>query len=139
MKEIVLSLFLITNILSFSKVEIKIFEPLRFEYLSTKKLSNEKIGAYGTIEIRAEKSDIGKKIVFDFPKSGLMTNRKKWIKVEKYGMELPEKEMVISQEVEHIKFYALLDKRDIDKGEEAKIIEGEYTGYVPIVVSEYSK
>ncbi|MGL5279355.1 MAG: hypothetical protein ACRC8M_09865, partial [Cetobacterium sp.] len=89
--------------------------------------------------IRAEKSDFGKKITFDFPKSGLMTNRKKWVKVEKYGMEIPEKEIILSQEVEHIKFYALLDKRDIDKGEEAKIIEGEYTGYAPIIISEYSK
>ena len=42
MKNLILSLFLITNILSFAKVEIKILEPLRFEYLSTKKLSSEK-------------------------------------------------------------------------------------------------
>lgn len=139
MKNLILSLFLISNILSFAKVEIKILEPLRFEYLSTKKLTNEKIAGYGTLEIRAEKSDFGKKITFDFPKSGLMTNRKKWVKVEKYGIEIPEKEIILSQEVEHIKFYALLDKRDIDKGEEAKIIEGEYTGYAPIIISEYSK
>lgn len=139
MKKLISILFLIINIFSFSKVEIKILEPLRFEYLSTKKLSNENIAGYGIVEIRADKSDFGKKITFDFPKQGLMTNRKKWIKINKYGLDLPKKEIIVKQEVEHIKFYALLDKKDIDKGEESKIIEGEYIGYIPIVISEYSK
>lgn len=123
----------------FAKVEIKILEPLRFEYFNTRMLQAEEIAGYGILEITAKKEDFGKKLVFNFPKSGLMTNRKKWIKVEKYGMELPDKELIIDQETEHIKFYALLNKRDIDNGEDAKIIEGEYTGYVPIIVSQYSQ
>lgn len=140
MKKCLLLFFLtIISTSIFAKVEIKILEPLRFEYFNTRMLQAEEIAGYGVLEITAKKEDFGKKIVFSFPKSGLMTNRKKWIKVEKYGMELPNKELIISQETEHIKFYALINKRDIDKGEDAKIIEGEYTGYVPIIVSQYSQ
>ena len=140
MKKYLLLLFLtIFSSSLFAKVEIKILEPLRFEYLNTRMLQAEKIAGYGVLEITAKKEDFGKKLVFDFPKSGLMTNRKKWIKVERYGMELLDKELIITQETEHIRFYAVLDKKDIDKGENAKIIEGEYIGYVPIIVSQYSQ
>ena len=126
---------------SFSKVEISIFEPIRFKYFNTKMLGTDKIVGEGIIQITTDnkEEDYGKKLTFDFPKSGLMTNRKKWVKIEKYHLELPEKEMIITQETEHIKFYAILDRRDIDKGEEAEIIEGDYVGYVPIIVSQYSK
>ena len=76
---------------SFAKVEIKIVEPLRFQYLNTRQLTNDKLEAKGIIEISADKEDFGKKITFDFPKSGLMTNRKKWVKIEKYELELQRK------------------------------------------------
>lgn len=139
MKKYVLFFLISLSISTFAKVEIKILEPLRFEYFNTRMLQAEKIAGYGTLEITAKKEDFGKKLVFDFPKSGLMTNRKKWVKVEEYGMELPNKELLVTQETEHVKFYALLDKKDIDKGEDASIIEGEYIGYVPIIVSQYSQ
>lgn len=38
-----------------------------------------------------------------------------------------------------MRIYAVLNKRDIDNGEEAEIIEGEYIGYVPIIVSQYGR
>lgn len=140
MKKCLLLFFLtILSTSIFAKVEIKILEPLRYEYFNTRMLQAEEIAGYGVLEITAKKEDYGKKLVFSFPKSGLMTNMKKWIKVQEYGMELPNKELVITQETEHVKFYALLNKRDIDKGEDAKIIEGEYIGYVPIIVSQYSQ
>lgn len=140
MKKIMLLMFFIISTLSFSKVEIKIIEPLRFQYLNTRQLSSEKLVAKGVIEITADKEeDFGKKITFDFPKQGLMTNKKKWVKIEKYHLELPEKEMIITQETEHINFYAILDRRDLSKGERPEIVEGVYTGYVPIIISEYSK
>lgn len=138
MKKIIVFLMFSLATISFSKIEIKIFEPLRFEYLNSSQLSREQIAAHGTIEIKANEEDYGKKITFDFPKAGFMTNRKKWIKIERYGMELPDNELIITQEIQHVKFYGLLNRRDIDQGEDAKIIEGEYTGYVPIIVSEYS-
>ena len=124
---------------SFAKVEIKIVEPLRFQYLNTRQLTNDKLEAKGVIEISADKEDFGKKITFDFPKSGLMSNRKKWVKIEKYELELPEKEMIVTQETEHINFFAILDRRDLTKGETPEITEGIYTGYVPIIISEYSQ
>lgn len=140
MKKCLLLFFLtILSTSIFAKVEIKILEPLRYEYFNTKMLQAEEIAGYGVLEITAKKEDFGKKLVFSFPKSGLMTNMKKWIKVQEYGMELPNKELIITQETEHVKFYALLNKRDIDNGEDAKIIEGEYIGYVPIIVSQYSQ
>lgn len=140
MKKCLLLFFLtILSTSIFAKVEIKILEPLRYEYFNTRMLQAEEIAGYGILEIIAKKEDFGKKLVFSFPKSGLMTNMKKWIKIQEYGMELPNKELIITQETEHVKFYALLNKRDIDNGEDAKIIEGEYIGYVPIIVSQYSQ
>lgn len=139
-KLLVAGVFLL-SIPSFAKIEVSIFEPIRFKYFNTRDLGSDKIVGEGIIQIFTDnkEEDIGKKLVFDFPKSGLLTNRKKWVKIEKYHLELPDKEMIITQETEHIKFYAILDKRDIDKGEEADIIEGNYIGYVPIIVSQYSK
>lgn len=139
MKKKILMLFLALSTLSFAKVEIKIIEPLRFDYLNTSQLVSDKLQAMGIIEIKAEEEDFGKLIKFDFPKTGLMTNRKKWVKVEKYHLELPEKEMIITQETEHIKFFDLVDRRDLSKGESADVVEGIYKGYVPIIISEYSK
>lgn len=143
MKKLLLSiLFSIISLSSFSKVEISIFEPIRFKYHNTRLLGNEKIVGEGIIQIKTddEENDIGKKLVFKFPKQGLMTNRKKWIKVEKYHIELPDKKsMIISQEIEHVKIYAVINKRDIDKGEEADIIEGRYEGYAPIIVTQYGR
>ncbi|WP_349764418.1 hypothetical protein [Fusobacterium sp. SYSU M8D902] len=138
MKRIILFMFLLA-IPSLAKVEIKILEPLRFEYFNTRMLGGEKIAGYGTIEIKAEKEDFGKKLVFQFPKKGLLTNRKKWIEVEEYGIEVPNKEIEINQETVNIKFYSILNRRNIDKGEEADIIEGKYNGYVPIIISQYGK
>ena len=140
MKKLLLgAIFSFIALQSFAKVEMKILEPLRFEYFNTRMLGSDKIAGYGTIEIKADKEDFGKKLVFQFPKKGLITNRKKWIEIEQYGMELPDKELIISQETMNVKFYAVLNRRDIDKGEEADIIEGNYNGYVPIIVSQYGQ
>lgn len=140
MKKLLLgAIFSLIALPSFAKVEMKILESLRFEYFNTRMLGSDKIAGYGTIEIKADKEDFGKKLVFQFPKKGLITNRKKWIEIEQYGMELPDKELIISQETMNVKFYAVLNRRDIDKGEEADIIEGNYNGYVPIIVSQYGQ
>ena len=139
MKKKLLALFLLISSLSFAKIDIKIIEPLRFNYLNTRQLTSDKLQAVGVIEIKADKDDFGKKIKFDFPKTGLMTNRKNWVKIEKYHIELPEKEMIVSQEIEHIKFYAILDRYDLSKGDNPNIVEGTYKGYVPIIISEYSQ
>ena len=68
MKKKILMLFLALSTLSFAKVEIKIIEPLRFDYLNTRQLVSDKLQAMGIIEIKAEEEDFGKLIKFDFPK-----------------------------------------------------------------------
>ena len=68
MKKKVLMLFLALSTLSLAKVDIKIIEPLRFDYLNTRQLVSDKLQAVGVIEISAEEEDFGKKIKFDFRK-----------------------------------------------------------------------
>lgn len=126
--------------LTFSEIKVKIAEPMRFKSINTTHLDKDKVLGKGIIEIYTDnkEEDIGKKIVFEFPEYNLMTNRRKWLKVEKLGMESSKKEMIITKEREQVEFYAVLDRRDINKGEVIDI-EGEYVGYIPIVVSQYSK
>lgn len=133
--------FLSMHIYTFTQINISIIEPIRFQQHSTRNIGADKIVGVGVLEIYTDdkENDIGKKLVFNFSKQGLMTNRKKWIKVERFHIELPEKSMIVTQEREHIKVYAVVNKRDIDKGEEADIIEGRYEGYIPIVVSQYGR
>ena len=68
-----------------------------------------------------------------------MTNRKKWIKIDEYRLETLNNDFIITKKIEQIKIFAILNKRDIDNGEEADVIEGDYIGYVPIIISQYSK
>ncbi|MGL5316307.1 MAG: hypothetical protein ACRC92_23835, partial [Peptostreptococcaceae bacterium] len=37
-----------------------------------------------------------------------------------------------------VKFYAILDRRELDRGESIEVIEGEYVGQLPIVMGVYS-
>ncbi|MGL4788600.1 MAG: hypothetical protein ACRCWZ_02455, partial [Cetobacterium sp.] len=45
---------------------------------------------------------------------------------------------ILQNERELIKFYAILDRRELDKGEKIEVIEGEYVGQLPIVMGVYS-
>ena len=140
-----LMLFLLGTVISLGEVKIKIIEPMRFHSLNTTHLDKTKVLGVGVLEIHADNrdEDFGKKLVFEFPQHGVMTNRRKFIKVEKFGMEKKEnekeKEMIITKEWEQVKFYAVLDRRELNRGEDIKDIEGEYVGYVPIIVSQYSR
>lgn len=69
----------------------------------------------------------------------MITNRKKWVKIKEYRLETKNNDFIVTKEVEYVRIYAVLNKRDIDNGEEAEIIEGEYIGYVPIIVSQYGR
>lgn len=140
MKKIwVLLIFLIAGISSYSEITLKIVEPIRFKHINTRTIGEDKIAGEGTIEIHAEEEDIGKKLTFKFPEFGLMTNMKRWIKIEKYIMEDKDKNFEIVKENDVIKFYAILNRRNLDKGELAEVIEGEYVSYVPIVVRQFGK
>ena len=60
MKKCLLLFFLtILSTSIFAKVEIKILEPLRYEYFNTRMLQAEEIAGYGVLEITAKKEDYG--------------------------------------------------------------------------------
>ncbi|MGL4510760.1 hypothetical protein, partial [Cetobacterium sp.] len=61
------------------------------------------------------------------------------IKIDEYRLETLNNDFIITKKIEQIKIFAILNKRDIDNGEEADVIEGDYIGYVPIIISQYSK
>lgn len=141
MKRLIILLFMLIKSIGFSEINIKIFEPIRFKEVSTRELGSNKVIGVGILEISTDnlEMDKDKKLKFNFPKKGLMTNRKKWVKIDEYRLETQNNDFIITKKIEQIKVFAILDKRDIDKGEEADVIEGDYVGYVPIIISQYSK
>lgn len=125
--------------LTFGEVNIKIHEPIRFKDLNTRSLERDYLVGEGSFEVYTdnEKEDIGKKIIFRFPETGYMSNRKNTIKIDKYNMETEKNSMIISTKREIVKFYALVNRREIVKNRDPKVIEGEYIGYVPVIFSLY--
>ncbi|MCI7187840.1 MAG: hypothetical protein MR995_06860, partial [Fusobacterium mortiferum] len=134
-------LYMLNSLIALSEIGIKIFEPIRFKEIITNTISSEEVIGEGVLEIATDnlKEDKGKKLKFYFPKKGLITNRKKWVKIKEYRLETKNNDFIVTKEVEYVRIYVVLNKRDIDSGEEAEIIEGEYIGYVPIIVSQYGK
>ena len=141
MKKLIMFLFILIKSISFSEINIKIFEPIRFKEISTIGLGSDRVIGIGILEISTDNFEVDKdkKLKFNFPKKGLMTNRKKWIKIYEYRLETLNNDFIITKKIEQIKIFAILNKRDIDNGEEADVIEGDYIGYVPIIISQYSK
>lgn len=134
-----LFLFVLMKI-TYCKITIEIFEPIRFLEISTRDFIGDRVVGVGTLEISTDdlERDRDKKLVFNFPKKGLMTNRKKWIEIDEYKLETKDNNFIIKKKVEQVKIYAIVSKRDLDKGESSEIIEGDYAGYVPIIISQYS-
>lgn len=141
MTKLIIFLFILIKSISFSEINIKIFEPIRFKEISTIGLGSDRVIGIGILEISTDDFEVDKdkKLKFNFPKKGLMTNRKKWIKIDEYRLETLNNDFIITKKIEQIKIFAILNKRDIDNGEEADVIEGDYIGYVPIIISQYSK
>lgn len=148
MRKIILTMFgCILSVTSFSQVDVKILEPIRFKNLNTLAINDDIIVGEGQFEVSTDnkEEDLGKKIVFRFPNEGFMTNKKNIIKVEKYSLDETGKigneknEMIISTEREIVKFYAFVKRRDISRDKDAEQVEGEYVGYVPVVFSLYKR
>ncbi|MGL5311804.1 MAG: hypothetical protein ACRC92_01020 [Peptostreptococcaceae bacterium] len=140
MKIITIFTFLVMTITSYSEVKLKIHEPMRFENINMTTLPDTIVGK-ATIELSTDniEEDFGKKLTFKFPESGLMTNKKRWLKIEKYLMEESDKEIILENERRLVNIYAIIDRKVINDGKmEANFIEGEYVGYLPIIVSQYS-
>lgn len=140
-KKITLFIFISLGAISYSEVSIKIHEPMRFENINMTTVSDAIVGK-AVIEISTDdyENDYGKKLTFKFPESGLMTNKRRWLKIEKYMMEDSDKNIILENKRRLVNIYAIIDRKTINDGKlDAKILEGEYVGYLPLVVSQYSK
>lgn len=141
MKKIMMFIFFSMGIVSYSEVSIKIHEPMRFENINMTTVSDAVIGK-AIIEISTDdlENDYGKKLVFKFPENGLMTNKKRLLKIEKYMMEDSDKNIILENKRRLVNIYAVIDRKTINDGKiDAKILEGEYVGFLPLVVSQYTK
>lgn len=126
---------------SYSDIKIKIYEPIRFKNVNVKAIGDLVVGE-GSLEISTDnlEADLNKKLIFRFPDKGAMTNKKRWIEIEKYMMDKNEKDLIITSKKRIVKIYALLRRDKLKKyGDDASIVEGEYIGRVPIYVEQYSQ
>lgn len=139
-KNILLIAFMAIFSISFSEIKLKIVEPLRFRDINHTEVGPNQVVAVSHIEVYTndKENDLGKRVTFKFPNFINLTNRKKWIKVQKVGMDRKQNEIILENERELIKFYAILDRRELDQGEKIELIEGEYIGQLPIVMGVYS-
>lgn len=140
MKKILLFLILIGNI-SLAEIRLKIHEPIRFENVNTKAVGDIVVGE-GSIEVFSDdlENDRNKKFIFKFPKKGLMTNKKRWVQIDKYIMEDSDKEFKMTRDKKIVKIYAVIERRKLnDQFIDGEDLQGEYVGYVPIIVEQYGK
>ncbi len=140
-KKFILFIFFSAKIISYSEVNINIHEPMRFENINMTTVSDAVIGK-AVVEISTDdlENDYGKKLTFKFPETGLITNKKRWLKIEKYMMEDSDKNIILENKRRLINIYAVIDRKTINDGRlDAKVLEGEYVGYLPLIVSQYSE
>lgn len=137
-----LFIFATTSYLSFAQVTVSIYSPLRFKDVNSQSLLNDYIVGEGTIQISSdnEEEDIGKLLLFNFPEAGIMTNKKRGLKIYKYEIENNNKEFEIKNSNQLVKFYGYVKRRDINNnGIADDTIDGEYVGCLPVIISQYSK
>ncbi|ERT68262.1 hypothetical protein HMPREF0202_01832 [Cetobacterium somerae ATCC BAA-474] len=140
MKKVCLFFMILSTVL-LGEIKVRIVEPLKFRDINATEIGPNQVLATSQIEIFTDnkEEDIGKRVVFKYPEYMMLSNRKKWIKINKIGMEIKEQELILERERVPVIFYAVLDKRELDKGEQINIIEGEYSGKFPIVYSVYKR
>ncbi|MGL5202041.1 hypothetical protein [Cetobacterium sp.] len=139
MKNILLILMLLTYFKSYSEITLKIHEPIRFESVNTKAVGDIVVGT-GIIEITSDNLEVdrNKKFILKFPKKGLMTNKKRWVQIDKYVMEDSDKTFRMTRERRLVKIFAIIERRKLNNQIiNAEDLEGEYIGYVPIIVEQY--
>lgn len=141
MKKLVFLIMIIVSVQSFSEITLKIHEPIRFSNINTKMIGDIITGE-GVIEIISDNLEVdrNKKFIFKFPKKGLMTNKKRWIEISEYLMEDSDKVFRVTREKKLVKIYAQIERRRLnDQLIKAEDLEGEYIGYVPIIVEQYGQ
>ncbi|MGL5725720.1 hypothetical protein [Cetobacterium sp.] len=140
-KKKLLAIFFLIKAIGYGEINIKIHEPMRFENINMTTIGDTVVGK-AIVEISTDdlENDYGKKLVFKFPESGLMTNKRRWLKIEKYMMEDSDKNIILENKRRLVNIYAIIDRKTINDGKlDAKILEGEYVGYLPLIVSQYSE
>lgn len=141
MKSSFMILFVFFSSICLGEIKIKILEPLLFSHINSSDFRKDMALGTALIEIYTDNKelDLGKKIILEFPENVFLTNKRRWIVAEKIFMEEKEKEFILEKERHQIKIYALLDRNSLNRDENIKDIEGEYVGYIPIIISQYSK
>ena len=141
MKQLLLILMVLTYFKSYGEITLKIHEPIRFQNVNTKAAGDIVVGE-GAIEIVSDdlENDRNKKFIFKFPNKGLMTNKKRWVHIDKYMMEDSDKTFRVTREKKLVKIFAIIERRKLnDQLISAEDLEGEYIGYVPIIVEQYGQ
>lgn len=136
-KMMVFVLFLVFSILSYSEIEVSVFENMKFENMNSRNLRRSIVGK-GVLQIQADEEDFGKIIELTFVEKSIMTNGKNPVMIRKIEVEDKYKKFVLNSKITHIEFTAVLNQRRIMKDNKpAEIVEGDYVGGIPIMVSVY--
>lgn len=134
-------IFLLCTVNLFAEIKISIFQHMKFEEMNTRSIKNRIIGT-GILEIQADEEDYGKIIELTFVEKGLMTNGKNRLDIEKFIVEKEyEDSFIIDRKTTKIKFYGIVDKGELDRKSitQADMVQGEYVGALPIMISVYEK
>lgn len=136
-KMMVFVLFLVFSMLSYSEIEVSVFENMKFENMNSRNLRRSIVGK-GVLQIQADEEDFGKIIELTFVEKSIMTNGKNPVMIRKITVEDKYKKFVLNSKITHIEFTAVLNQRRIMKeNKPAEIVEGDYVGGIPIMVSVY--
>lgn len=136
-KAVIFILFLIFTTLSYSEIEVSIFENMKFENMNSQNLRRSIVGK-GVLEIQADEEDFGKIIELTFVDKSVMTNGKNPVVVRKITVDKKYEKFVLNSKITHIEFTAVLNQRRIKKeNKPADIVEGDYVGGIPIMISIY--
>ncbi len=136
-KMMVFVLFLVFSMLSYSEIEVSVFENMKFENMNSRNLRRSIVGK-GVLQIQADEEDFGKIIELTFVEKSIMTNGKNPVVIRKITVEDKYKKFVLNSKITHIEFIAVLNQRRIMKeNKPAEIVEGDYVGGIPIMVSVY--
>lgn len=136
-KTVMFILFLILTTFSYSEIKVSIFENMKFENMNSTNLRRSIIGK-GILEIQADEEDIGKIIELTFVDKSLMTNERNAVLIRKITIDKKYEKFVLNSKITHIEFTAVLNQRRIKKeNKPADIVEGDYVGGIPIMISVY--
>lgn len=141
MKKFILIFFLLTFTV-YGKIKITcksiVFKEVRAQ---NNGLYKSKATARGVIEIYSDniKEDFGKLVSFQVPTHTYITNKKRWVKTDQIIFKKNEQDVIIDSENKKIVFHVILDKKELSKEENRDLIEGVYSGNLPINYSIYEK